>query len=127
MSRITLNLKKAGEEMSHSDGILSSTPKSLLFDRTRKRRRSSYFWENPSFAIASLPTPGFPAAVLSHTDAISGPRNELVFSHPLPDTPATMDSVRNGNESYFNAEGRGSLERRPAPVLILNSRATHNV
>uniref|UniRef100_A0A8H8CEY6 Uncharacterized protein n=1 Tax=Psilocybe cubensis TaxID=181762 RepID=A0A8H8CEY6_PSICU len=119
MSRITLNLKKAGEQLSHSDGITSSKPKSLLFDRARKRRRSSHLLDNPSFTISTLPAPALPTTIISQIGTITGPGNELVFSHPVPGTPATMDS-----ETYFN--GEGNLERRPAPVL-LSSKSTYIV
>jgi len=107
MSRITLNLKKAGEKM-NSDNL----PKSLLFDRRRRPRSLSHNLENPSFTT-SLPPPTFPAATLGAL--IKG--NELVFAHPSPmPTPSTLDERFELN-SGFEAQPH----KKPPPVLILQS------
>ena len=52
MSRITLNLKKAGVQLNSN---VFSPPKSLLFDRQRRRRRSSTT-TYPSFIMSLLPS-----------------------------------------------------------------------
>src|SRR6266511_1322038 len=52
MSRITLNLKKAGVQFKSDD---LSVPKTLLFDRGRKR--SDLFDANLAFNIVSTPPP----------------------------------------------------------------------
>lgn len=51
MSRITLNLKKAGVQL---NSTAFSPPKSLLFDRRRRRRRSSATY--PSYIMSILPS-----------------------------------------------------------------------
>ncbi|KAF4621789.1 hypothetical protein D9613_012207 [Agrocybe pediades] len=86
MSRITLNLKRAGEEIT-SDSLPS--PKSLLFDRRRRRRSSSggrNLLDHPSFTM-SLPSPP-PNATF---DRETGRRNEVDFGNPEEVcTPSTI-------------------------------------
>ncbi len=53
MSRITLNLKKAGVQLNSN---IFSPPKSLLFDRRRRRRRRSSTTTYPSFIMSLLPS-----------------------------------------------------------------------
>ncbi|KAF8887459.1 hypothetical protein CPB84DRAFT_1786890 [Gymnopilus junonius] len=83
MSRITLNLKRAGEQL-NSDTL--SSPKSLLFDRMRRRSRQ-LSERRPSF-IMTFPLPAFPATIIN---SVSG-STEIVFAHPSPlPTPITPD------------------------------------
>jgi hypothetical protein len=54
MSRITLNLKKAGVQVK---SVNLSTPSTLLFDRRRKRSSKSSNLLDGTFAISILPSP----------------------------------------------------------------------
>jgi len=113
MSRITLNLKKAGEKMNADD-----SPKSLLFDRKRRRRSEGYNLEAGTF-IMSLPPPTFPAVTLGAQ--VGG--NELVFAHPSPlPTPCSV------NESFeLNPFHEARSHRKPPPALLLHSSPAHFV
>ncbi|KAF8959124.1 hypothetical protein BDZ97DRAFT_1761624 [Flammula alnicola] len=100
MSRITLNLKKAGERLNND---CLSSPKSLLFDRRKRRRRPSSM-NYPSLTM-SLPTPTLAAAAVNH---IAG--TALRFARPIPPTPNTIDEIPEPNESY-------EAYKKPPPVL----------
>ncbi|KDR67516.1 hypothetical protein GALMADRAFT_161557 [Galerina marginata CBS 339.88] len=105
MSRITLNLKKAGEEMV-SEG--PSSPKSLLFDRERRPRGSFQYWDNPVFT-ASLP-PIFPSPARIHP--ICG-GNEVAFTGPSPSAPPDED-----DKISSDANGQAHPLRKPVPALL---------
>jgi len=91
MSRITLNLKKAGHQLSNSEDCFT-VPKTLLFDR-RKRKRGSSSQDYPSFTMslaASLP----PVAISMMPGTPSNRGGDtLTFAHPSSEntTPSTLD------------------------------------
>ena len=107
MSRITLNLKRAGEQLNSDD---LSTPKSLLFDR-KKRRSGQYAERHPSF-IMTLPLPSFPAAFVN--PATGG--TEIVFARPSPvGTPLALDERIRSDDTNPDKDNTTTL---PTPLHI---------
>ncbi|KAF5315251.1 hypothetical protein D9619_007444 [Psilocybe cf. subviscida] len=92
MSRITLNLKKAGQRLNNNDDCLTM-PKTLLFDRRKRQRGSSSQDYFPSFTMplaASLPPIAISMMPDTSSNRIGG---GLVFAHPGSEntTPGTLD------------------------------------
>ncbi|KAF9524115.1 hypothetical protein CPB83DRAFT_861778 [Crepidotus variabilis] len=87
MSRITLNLKKAGHRLNSEE---LPSPKSLLFDRHRQRSSAPSQWENS--VILALPQTPLPSANRA------GRCTEIKFA-PMPYTsePDTFDALRTEN------------------------------
>jgi len=114
MSRITLNLKRAGEQLNAD----LSSPKSLLFDR--RRRRSRQFSErHPSF-IMTLPLPTFPANIVN--PASGG--TEIVFARPIPlPTPITPDE----RTRPINAKDGFPENKPPMPMISAPPRVAYIV
>ncbi|KAF9474587.1 hypothetical protein BDN70DRAFT_936524 [Pholiota conissans] len=112
MSRITLNLKKAGKRL-NSDTL--SSPKSLLFDRRGKRRRRSSTSFYPSF-VMSLSTSLSPAVI----DQLAG--SPLTFAPPL--TPNTVIEL---SEPNYNNSLNVKLPDEPPKALSLASRVLQEV
>ncbi|KAF8148187.1 hypothetical protein B0H34DRAFT_737244 [Crassisporium funariophilum] len=100
MSRITLNLKKAGHRL-NADSL--AAPKSLLFDRRRRRQSSSAnFWEHSGFNITMPP---------------SDQRRSITFAHPLPsENPSPLD------ESTSTQSGERYNVLEPPPAFFLPSK-----
>jgi hypothetical protein len=92
MSRITLNLKKAGDQLNNSEDCLT-VPKTLLFDRRKRKRGSSSQDHYPSFTMSLAAS--FPPVALSMMPDTSPNRigDVLTFAHPSSEntTPSTLD------------------------------------
>ncbi|KAF8187770.1 hypothetical protein BJ912DRAFT_969587 [Pholiota molesta] len=115
MSRITLNLKKAGHRL---NSTTLPTPKSLLFDRRKRRRRSSATNPYPSFVmslLASLP----PTAV----DQLAS--SPLTFAPPIP----TRNTANETPEPNMNVNEHINviLPDQPPTALSLPSRSLQMV
>ncbi|KJA16276.1 hypothetical protein HYPSUDRAFT_47476, partial [Hypholoma sublateritium FD-334 SS-4] len=117
MSRITLNLKKAGVQLNSN---VFSPPKSLLFDRRRRRRRSSTT-TYPSFIMSLLPSIAPGAAV---PNSVAG--NPLIFPPPasiaefLPPVPSVEIEPQDIQENIaaVNPESAVDLVMRPPPAAL---------
>jgi len=83
MSRITLNLKKAGVELGSDDLY---PPKTFLFDRKRRRRSSSAYFPERHSLIISLPSVPHPAA-----GRLERPI-EITFAPVFPPTPSSSNT-----------------------------------
>ncbi|TFK38997.1 hypothetical protein BDQ12DRAFT_650645 [Crucibulum laeve] len=110
MSRITLNLRKAGRSM---DEYTFSRPKSFLFDRRRRQRQSIDRLEHPSLAL-SLPN-GY-NHLTNQTQSI-----QITFAAaPGTETPTTLDGTDVQNTQF-------ELPRRPPPLHIIDPKAAEEV
>ncbi|KAF8802105.1 hypothetical protein BYT27DRAFT_7173241 [Phlegmacium glaucopus] len=93
MSRITINLRRAGNRL-HDDATLSSQ-KTFLFDRGRHRRSSSrQVWDHPSITLEPLQFSAVPPSLIA-IDDIAGRASFLKEGHPdLIHTPLPLVVAR---------------------------------
>ncbi|KAJ3514138.1 hypothetical protein NLJ89_g2542 [Agrocybe chaxingu] len=120
MSRITLNLRRAGEQLnSETDTV----PKSFLFDhRRRARQASKVIWDTLSFS-RGVRTTQQRIAIASVTRDI-----ELTFARPVTSTMLATPDAGAGVENPYEKSLRPTNEdlklegpRRPPPAITIQS------
>ncbi|KAF8802104.1 hypothetical protein BYT27DRAFT_7215533 [Phlegmacium glaucopus] len=94
MSRITINLKRAGDIFRNNTA--RSSPKTPLFDHRRRRRPSSTQWDHP------FNTPDVPRL---STDKM-----------PLPPSPSLIDDM--AGRSSFSKASHPDLIHKPPPLVV---------
>ncbi|KIM36586.1 hypothetical protein M413DRAFT_31622 [Hebeloma cylindrosporum] len=133
MSRITLNLKKAGDRL-HNDALVS--PKSILFDRNKRHhRRGSSAGGHPSLILSLHPIASIPSPPCSPISPPAAPPpthghdriTALTFAHAAePPRPASLNTSVDSEMSERGAVcGEGSSGIPPTGMVFLDSRSVN--
>jgi hypothetical protein len=116
MSRITIHLKRAGDQLRNDNNITTlSSPKTIFFNNQHRRPSSTQFWDHPyPFDTSIMPEEEDPE-----------PRRLSADQTPLPPSPSPSiihdvpaERISTAGSSSNHHHRRHDIIHKPPPLVI---------